>query len=291
MNRATASYVIDTCREINLKPGKALGQNFLIDTNIREMIINAAGLKPSDSVLEVGPGLGALTQRLVEEAGKVTAVEKDKKLFAFLSSAFEGDQKIKLINEDMLDVDFAGLSAGKLVSNLPYSSGTRILLDIICSSKRPELIVVTMQKEVGDRMSALPGSKDYGVLSLWAQLDYEIEKIYTVKPTCFWPMPAVKSEIIKLKRRECRLKDDERRLFYIVTKSAFTYRRKKLSTIFKDRLMTLKKDKIAVVLCGKENARPEELELKEWVSVCSRCAAIEGCIDPDVMKAKEFISV
>ena len=149
-----------------------MGQNFLIDGNIRDMIVKAADIQPNETVLEIGPGLGVLTEALLKQAGHVMAVEKDQRLHDIVQERFADRDNLELLHADALDLDLeARVQSGaiKMVSNLPYSVGTRILMELIGARHRPERMVVTLQRDVADRMTAAHGGKVYGLLSIAAQ--------------------------------------------------------------------------------------------------------------------------
>jgi len=217
---------------LGLRPSRTLGQNFLVDGNILDIILRAAGIAAGDRVLEIGPGLGAVTERLLALGAVVKAVEKDRKLHSHLQDLFADSSGLSLVLADALDIPADELLSGfdKVVSNLPYSAGTRLLVAFAQSRNRPRLMVVTVQKEVAARLVAGAGGRDYGLLGLWLQADYEAAIVHAVKATCFLPRPAVDSAVVRLQRRASPLvagKDRER--FYAVSRRAFEHRRKKLA--------------------------------------------------------------
>jgi len=190
MNLTSPSQVRAFLAEIGFTPSRRLGQNFLIDRNVLEIIVGTAELGSTDQVLEVGPGLGVVTEELVRRAGRVIAVEKDRRLFGYLEGKFKGVPTLSLVNADMLDIDtdeLPGWDGRKVVSNLPYSVGSRILVNLMSATASPERIVVTVQLEVAQRLVAPPGNKQYGVLSVWAQAGYDVRLVRKVSPGCFWP--------------------------------------------------------------------------------------------------------
>ena len=235
MNPTRPSEVRVLLEQQNLRPLKALGQNFLIDANILNIILDAAQVTAEDHVLEVGPGLGVLTGPLARQARHLTAVEKDHGLYEYLRTTFDADPKVTLIHSDLLDLDLAallGTGITRVVSNLPYSVGTVILVNLIQAQHRLQGITVTLQQEVAERLVAPPNHPAYGLLSIWGQMDYEIALVKRIKPTCFYPPPRVTSAIIGLTLRPQPLVPlDPRDFFYAVTKRAFGKRRKQLQTI------------------------------------------------------------
>ena len=237
MKLTTPTEVRRILRDIDAKPSKVLGQNFLIDGNIANIICDEAGISKGHKVLEVGPGLGALTEIILDRGAVVIAIEKDKKLAGHLTQWFADNRNLTLIRDDALNIDFntyisSGYSA--FVSNLPYSVGSRILVEIMEGAHIPEIMVVTVQREVADRMAASIGTKDYGLLSVVCQLYYEVNIRKDIRANCFFPRPAVTSSIVTLKRREKALADiNNKKQLSQLLKWCFSQRRKKISTILK----------------------------------------------------------
>lgn len=271
MNLTSPSQVRALVSSIGFQPSKLLGQNFLIDRNILDIIIRSADISETDHILEVGPGLGVVTERLAEGAGLVTAVEKDKRLFGYLCEKFRDVKNVKFVNADMLDVGVDGLSGvGKLVSNLPYSVGSRIIVNMIMADHSPERMVVTVQLEVAQRIAAKPNGREYGVLSVWAQSGYDVEIVKNVSPGCFWPKPEVTSAIVSLKKHDrFRMEPGRRRLFFALTKEAFAHRRKQLASRLARMpgVVDVEQKEAAEILerIGVDvMARPENLGVDKW---------------------------
>ncbi|MBN1669563.1 MAG: ribosomal RNA small subunit methyltransferase A [Kiritimatiellae bacterium] len=218
--------------QAGISPRKALGQNFLIDANIVDIILAAADIGHGDCVLEIGPGLGVLTERLLATAQRVIAVEKDAALCAQLRARLAGRANIELICADVLRADLPGiLAAGvtRVVANLPFSVGSRILVELTRAAARPPRIVVTVQREVAERMAAAPGSKDYGLLSVWVQIAYAVALRKHVSPACFHPRPAVWSTVVILAEPPGGVRPCVPAGFHALTKAAFSQRRKQLA--------------------------------------------------------------
>ena len=224
---------------------KSLGQNFLHDANQLHRIVAAAELKQSDKVLEVGPGLGPLTELLIEHAGEVLAIEKDARLVQVLHDRFKAAQApaagaapiLRLVHDDALDFirrEPRDWSEWKLVSNLPYSVASRILVELAQAQRSPQRLVATLQIEVARRLMACPGDKDYGVLTLLVQLNYEPRDWFKVPAGCFFPEPEVDSACVCLvKRPQPLLTPEQSRTFTRIVKRAFSQRRKMMLKLLK----------------------------------------------------------
>ncbi|MBC5714282.1 16S rRNA (adenine(1518)-N(6)/adenine(1519)-N(6))-dimethyltransferase RsmA [Roseburia sp. BX1005] len=216
---------------------KKFGQNFLIDTHVLEKIIDAAGITKDDFVLEIGPGIGTMTQYLCENAREVAAVEIDNNLIPILKDTLKEYDNVEVIHEDILKVDIQELAQRKnqgrpikVVANLPYYITTPIIMGLFESHVPIASITIMVQKEVADRMQAGPGSKDYGALSLAVQFYAKPEIVANVPPNCFMPRPNVGSAVIRLMRHETVPVDvlDEKLMFRII-RASFNQRRKTLA--------------------------------------------------------------
>ena len=215
---------------------KKFGQNFLIDTHVLEKIISAAGITKNDCVLEIGPGIGTMTQYLAENAGHVVAVEIDRNLIPILKETLADYDNVTVINEDILRVDIKALAEEynggkpiKVVANLPYYITTPIIMGLFESGVPINNITVMVQKEVADRMKEGPGSKDYGALSLAVQYYAEPEIVANVPPNCFIPRPNVGSAVIRLTRhKEMPVQVKDPALMFKIIRASFNQRRKTL---------------------------------------------------------------
>ena len=217
-------------KTFNLRASKRLGQNFLIDAEVVQKIVEAAEISEGDEVLEIGPGIGTLTQGLLEVGAKVTAVELDKKLPAVLEKTLAGYENFKLVQGDILKVDLKNLMSKnfKVVANLPYYITTQILLTLL-EKKLPITKIVTMvQREVAERMTAAPGSKIYGALSVAVQFRSDARIAFDVPPTAFLPRPEVTSSVVVCDVKETDLKISDEDFFIKVVRAAFGQRRKTL---------------------------------------------------------------
>lgn len=215
---------------------KKFGQNFLVDEHVLEKIIRAAGVTKEDLVLEVGPGIGTLTQYLAEAAGQVIAVEIDGKLIPILEETLGSYENVMVIQKDILKVDIRQLAEEyhggrpiKVVANLPYYITTPIIMKLFEENVPVENITVMIQKEVADRMQACPGSKDYGALSLAVQYYADTYLAANVPPNCFIPRPNVGSAVIRLTRHENpAVEVDDEKLMFSLIRASFNQRRKTL---------------------------------------------------------------
>ena len=224
---AATRHILKT---FNLRASKRLGQNFLINSSVVQRIIEAAEIAAGDEVLEIGPGIGTLTQGLLEAGAKVTAVELDKKLPAVLEKTLEGYENFKLIQGDILKVDVEKIMPPnfKVVANLPYYITTQILLTLL-EKKLPVTKIVTMvQKEVAERMTAAPNSKIYGAMSVAVQFRAEVQIAFEVPPVAFVPRPEVTSAVVVCNVRESPFKVSDEEFFIKVVRAAFGQRRKTL---------------------------------------------------------------
>jgi len=263
---------------LKFSPLKSLGQNFLIDANILGIIVKTANLSPADAVLEIGAGLGALTEALAKTAGRVVTIEKDSRLADFLQIRLQPFANIKLISTDVMRLHLREIwSSGinKLVANLPYSVGSAVLAEIFKNDCRPEMIVVTLQTEVARRLAAKPNTDDYGLLSIWAQLNYEAEIRKLVSPNCFFPKPEIQSAIIRLKKHERpTMEPAGRDFFFSLTKYAFGQRRKQLQKILGNAPPQFRRAVPELQNIFRETgidprARPESLGIPEWIKLVS----------------------
>ena len=225
-------------QENNFTFRKQFGQNFLIDSHVIDKIVAAAEINKDTEVLEIGPGIGTLTQYLAEAAGNVTAVEIDDKLIPILEKTLAGYDNVRIVHGDILKQDIPALFEGrrfKIVANLPYYITTPIIMSLLESGVPADSITVMIQKEVADRMKASPGSKDYGALSLAVQYYAEPYLAANVPPNCFMPRPNVGSAVIRLTRLEkpsVEVKDEM--LMFKLIRAAFNQRRKTLANAVKN---------------------------------------------------------
>ena len=278
MNLTSPSQVKAWCIANGFHPNKVLGQNFLVDRNALEAIVDAATLPAGTRVLEIGPGLGVLTEEMLRRGLLVTAVEKDLVLAERLAEALGNPPGLDVRAGDALDLIKDGSCDGfpALVSNLPYQAGTRILLELVqrigvsrtggaalvAAQDAPETIVVLVQTEVAERLAAGPGSKTRGLAGVWVQLDYDVQLVRAVKASCFWPRPEIGSTVVRLTRhhRNDARTPDWRARFRQITKQAFEHRRKQLGAIFKGMVQS--------------TTRAEQLSNADWLSLVTQCLTV-----------------
>ena len=261
---------------------KKFGQNFLIDPRVLEKIIKAAEITEDDCVLEIGPGIGTMTQHLACAAKKVIAVEIDRALIPILQDTLKDYDNVRIINEDVMKVDLARLAEEenggkplKVVANLPYYITTPIIMGLFENHVPLKSITVMVQKEVADRMQVGPGTKDYGALSLAVQYYAKPYIVANVPPNCFMPRPKVGSAVIRLDRYEeppVKVKDEK--LMFRIIRASFNQRRKTLANGLKNSSeldFTKEEIEAAIAGIGKEpGVRGETLTLEEFAKLSDR---------------------
>jgi 16S rRNA (adenine1518-N6/adenine1519-N6)-dimethyltransferase len=265
------------------KFSKSMGQNFLIDKNIPEKIVRLSGIDLSDGVLEVGPGAGALTAELSRAAGKVTAVELDRRLIPILKTTLEDRGNVEIVEGDILKLDIAATIHEKMpgmryrvCANLPYNITTPALSAFIDASVF-ETITVMVQKEVAERICAAPGSRQYGAFSVYANYHTEPELLFDVPPECFMPRPSIVSSVVTLRPRQKRiLPPEDERQFFRVVRAAFGQRRKTLvNALYTAFGNELGKDEISEIVtrCGfNPQIRGETLGIEAFAKLSAELA-------------------
>ena len=276
---ASPEVVHYICKRFDIKMSKKLGQNFLIKRGIVDEIVHAAELTVGEPVLEVGPGIGTLTQGLAQSGADVTAIELDRRLLEVLDTTLASYDNVRIIHGDVLKLDVPTImnhKPFKVVANLPYYITTHIIMSLLESKLPIERLVVMVQKEVALRMIAKPGTKDYGALSVAVQYYTEPDIVLDVPPKSFLPAPAVTSSVIR-----CVLRDKppvdviDEKLFFRVVKAGFAQRRKTFSNTMKTTGLT--RDRIEELL-AKANIdgqrRGETFTLQEFADVANAWAAL-----------------
>ncbi len=252
---------------------KRLGQNFLIDPNIVRKIVALAALHSDDSVLEIGPGRGILTEALCRSTNRVTAIEVDPRLHAYLSEQQAHYPNLALILDDAMTYPIGGLPIGTIVvANLPYYLSTPLLFRLLNHRDRFPRMVLMLQDEVADRLVAKPGSSAYGVLSVMAQYAAEITKAFRVSAQCFRPRPEVGSAIVLLKTTQRQeLNQEEEPKFAALVKAAFAHRRKTLINSLKDEGYAQSNQAEILASCGlSPTVRAESISIIQFIELCRR---------------------
>ncbi|MBD0384537.1 16S rRNA (adenine(1518)-N(6)/adenine(1519)-N(6))-dimethyltransferase RsmA [Paenibacillus sedimenti] len=286
---ATPSKTKEILKRHDLVLKKSLGQNFLIDHNILHKIVSAAELGPDKGALEIGPGIGALTQQLAKLAGRVLAIEIDQRLLPILGETLEPYPHATVVHGDVLKLDlpelfrqhFAGVDGVSVVANLPYYITTPIIMKLLEEKLPLENIVVMIQKEVADRMAARPGTKDYGSLSIAVQFHCEAELVTIVPRTVFVPQPNVDSAVIRLRvRKTPPVEVADEAFFFEVVQASFVQRRKTIYNNLAARFFTKEtKSELETLLLANNidpQRRGETLSMEEYARLSSALLA-RGC--------------
>jgi len=272
------SNTIEVLKKYNFSFQKKFGQNFLIDTHVLEKIIQESEITPDDCVLEIGPGIGTMTQYLAENARQVVAVEIDKALIPILSDTLSAYNNVTVINDDILKVDiqklcdeYNGGKPIKVVANLPYYITTPIIMGLFESHVPLKSITIMVQKEVADRMQEGPGSKEYGALSLAVQYYARPEIVANVPANCFMPRPNVGSAVIKLSRyEESPVKVDDEKYMFNLIRASFNQRRKTLANGLTNGGLGLTREMVTAALAQmglSETIRGEALTLEQFAEL------------------------
>lgn len=267
----TGKEIKEALDRFNVLPSKQMGQNFLIDPNMARWIVSQLDLAENDTVVEVGPGTGALTEHIVGAAKRVILIEFDARLAAFLKDRFAGDASVEVHHADGARFDGRQLFPHrplKFLGNLPYSCGGAILKNLLSRPHPFHRAVIMLQKEVIDRLAATPGSKDYGMLSLRTQVDWIVEPQRTVPPEAFHPRPAIDSTVAIMRPRTEGLPAFDRRLFDELLRRGFAQRRKQLKKQLPEGVDW---EKISLELGVPTTARAEELDLAKWIALTRAC--------------------
>lgn len=249
-------------------PKKSLGQNFILDLEVLDRMCQIADLTANDQVLEIGAGLGTLTNYLAERAKRVVAIEKDKKLFEKLSVSVHHLHNVELVMGDVLKINLRELVTGsnmKVISNLPYSISSPTLIRLLENRDIFSLLVIMIQREVGERITAAPGGKDYGSISVFLQTYFDISIELIVHPEAFWPKPKVESVVLKLyPLRNPRIEMSDMEFFEKIVRASFSSRRKILANTLRS---IIPKDKTEEILKSAQidgKRRAETLSIEEF---------------------------
>ena len=267
----------------HLRASKRLGQNFLVDRGVVQGIVDAAELSPADTVLEIGPGIGTLTQGLAETGARVVAVELDKKLPAVLAETLKGYDNVTIVPGDILKLNIMetlGLRAGegfKVVANLPYYITTPIIMTLLEQRLPIERLVTMVQKEVAVRMTARPGSKDYGALSIAVQYFTVPRMVMDVPPRSFLPAPEVTSAVIACHVQDApTVQPTDEKLFFRLVRAAFMQRRKTLLNALTGAGLSKEMSRAGLLAVGiAENMRGEQLSLADFARLSDAVGSLE----------------
>jgi 16S rRNA (adenine1518-N6/adenine1519-N6)-dimethyltransferase len=285
----TVSFLIRRFQEAGVRLNMKHGQNFLIDLNLLRLLFSTAQVGPDDVVLEVGTGTGSLTSLLARHAAAVVTVEIDPQLFQLASEELIDAENVVLLHQDALknkntldprvlaavhaELDKSPDRQLKLVANLPYNIATPVISNLLSSDIVPVAMTVTIQKELADRMAAVPGTKDYSALSIWIQSQCRVEVVRIMPPEVFWPRPKVHSAIVQITfDASLRARIPDLRFFHDFVRSLFLHRRKFLRGVvqnaFKERLTKPEVDRILAEHHFGQNARAEELPVEAILALC-----------------------
>ena len=270
---AQKEVTLHILKRFGIRMSKKLGQNFLIDEHVVNSIVAAAGIKPGDAVLEIGPGIGTLTQGLAEAGANVTAVEIDRRLIEVLSKTLEGYDNVKVVHGDILRINIpetVGVPQYKVVANLPYYITTPIIMGLLEARMPIDVLVTMVQKEVAQRMVATPGTKDYGSLSVAVQYYTKAEIMFIVKPDSFIPPPAVESAVIRCTVLDKPPVEVNEKVFFRVVKAAFAQRRKTLLNTLKTTGVPVEALKTILDAAGIDGTRRgETLSIEEFAALAN----------------------
>jgi 16S rRNA (adenine1518-N6/adenine1519-N6)-dimethyltransferase len=285
------SEIDATLREIQVSPVKTLGQNFLHDRNLASWIVEKAELSADDYIVEIGPGLGALTEFILASGARVLAIEKDRRLAEFLRKRFPA-KRLEIIHGDALDFDVRPLFAQprvKLLGNLPYYIASQLLLKFIKYPSPISLWLLMLQKEMARRISAAPGTSDYGALTLTVQLHYRVEFLRSVPASVFLPQPDVDSAFVRITPRSPdELPACDAETFFRLVRQGFSQRRKQLRNLLKEEVPDWAE--AAATIGFDARARAEELSLEQWIALSNRPGA-ERAQAPNTEAAECFLVV
>jgi 16S rRNA (adenine1518-N6/adenine1519-N6)-dimethyltransferase len=283
----TKRQIRDLLSSAGVSPNKRLGQHFLIDLNLMRMLVDSANIQKDDVVLEVGCGTGSMTEALAEKAGRVIAVELDRNLSEIAGKQLVKSENIKIINTDILEskntlsqtitkaLDLAGKKCpGRmlLAANLPYSAASPVIMNLVTGPTTADGMYVTVQKEVADRMTAVPGSSDYGILSIFLNATGDVKTIRTLKPAVFWPQPQVDSAMVSFIRNQAKSDRIANMELFSETVHLFMGHRRK-----------------TLLSCSKL-ARGKLAEIADWPEIFEQCS-IYPIKRPEALSPEDYIAI
>lgn len=288
VERQTISYLTQRLKRVGLRPQTRLGQNFLIDLNLIDLLVRTAEIGPRDVILEIGTGMGGLTAKLAERAASVVTVEVDRYLLQLAREELEPFQNIRFLHQDALrnknllsetivesvqeELAAAPERRFKLAANLPYGIATPVLSNLLTTPIVPDSMTVTIQKDVAERIVARPSTKDYSALSIWIQSLCDVEIIRVLPASVFWPRPNVESAIIQIRpQADKRKRFADLEFFHRFIRSLFLHRRKRLRSalfcVFRERMEKSHIDSVLGRLAFGSEQRAEELDIEHLIEL------------------------
>lgn len=272
--------LIAELEKLGMRPGRGLGQNFLLDGNLLDWIVRAAKVKAQDNILEVGPGFGALTGRLLAAGANLTAVEFDHRLAAYNREKFASYNSFNLVEADACRVNYDELFPDGIcyhaVANLPYAISSVFIAKMLETGNKPRTMFFMLQKEMGERLAAVPGTKAYGALSVRTQLVYKVKIEKIVPPEVFCPPPEVESALVSFElRSEPLCNDDEMKLVSRVVRTAFNQRRKQLGKVLGQMFGKAETASAFENLNIPMEIRPDKLEVADFVAIARQLQSQE----------------
>jgi 16S rRNA (adenine1518-N6/adenine1519-N6)-dimethyltransferase len=255
-------------RQLRLKPNDFLGQNFLISEEVLAEIIDIAKIKKSDTIIEIGPGLGVLTQELVKKSNRVIAIEKDKRFISVLKKFFAPNKNLEIIEQDALRFNFEEVKGDyKIVANIPYYLTSHLLQNLLALEHKPKRIVLMIQKEVGERLTAEAG--ELSILGISVQIFADVAIVSNVPKENFWPKPKVDSCVILIEPKDKFPEIVDEKLFFRILKIAFAGKRKQIHNTLANGLK-LSKEEVAELLTAAKvglTTRPQDLSIPQWIEI------------------------
>ena len=279
-------YTEKILKENGLFAKKRLGQNFLIDGNILDNIVESAHIDESDLIIEIGPGLGNLTEKLLKTKAKILAFEIDRDMVSILKNRFQEHKNLELIEADILKINLQeyiekmGVARKcKIVANLPYYITTPIIFKILEQNLNIERMIIMVQKEVADRMVATPGGKEYGILTLTLNYYGKVKKVFDVPNISFLPPPNVTSSVVEIEiGKRYKIENEDR--FFELVRSSFSQRRKKVSNSLENgKYMNMSKKEIETMLSNNDislNARAEEIPIEKYIEMANNSSSLNN---------------
>lgn len=273
--------LISALESLGMRPGRGLGQNFLLDGNLLDWIVRNSGAKTGDAVLEVGPGFGALTEKMVAAGFQVTAIEFDHRLAEYLRKKFADTENFRLIEADACKVDYNELFPPgvtyRAVANLPYAISSVFIAKMIEADNPPETMFFMLQKEMGERLAAIQGTKAYGALSVRTQLCYDVTIAKIVPPQVFCPPPEVDSALVAFARNQRQTAEVRMEIFTPLVRALFNQRRKQIGKVLGQVIGD--KDRALEILekCGfSPELRPDKLSVADFIRLAAAAAESEN---------------